>query len=431
MEILGKIKRAWWLYKSAGLTFRELFNLLLNRIIGFFTKCYYSVTGLFRAGQKNVIYGYSWHIPKSIPKQARKRVLMAYLYEALYKEAFIGRIRYYFSNNGCPIVMAQALNEMGYVVDAIGNDNVNFEIKDHYDLVILHNPNLIGLWKKKLPKGTPIVYFEVVAYWREVLKKMENRFEDFNKKYNLQISSEDFDGYKSISLNGEEYDKNILLADSRIVLGDQLTQSFAKFPKTFFTTSVCLPDPNFSKDLSSENLERGRKNFVFFGGSTHNFRKGLHLLLEAFVNSPYHLYVCSSVNEVLFKIYNLEKQPNIHLMGYQKQGSEQFYKLINTCDFVIHPSCAEGIPGGVLDTLKYGLIPIVSKECNIVNANKLGILLEHSSLEEIKQAIGSVASQPASWLKERSELCIAEGKTTYALEAFKNDFKAAIKNSLV
>jgi glycosyltransferase involved in cell wall biosynthesis len=356
---------------------------------------------------------------------------MAYLYEALYKEAFVGRIRYYFSNNGCPIVMAQALNEMGYVVDAIGNDDIDFKIKDRYDLVILHNPGLIGLWKKKLPKGTPIVYFEVVAYWREVLKKMQSRFEVFNQKYNLQISSEDFDGYKSIAQNGEEYDRNILLADSRIVLGDQLTQSFAKFPKTFFTTSVCLPDKNFNKDLSPKNLEQGRKNFVFFGGSTHNFRKGLHLLFEAFINSPYNLYVCSSVNEILYKVFNLEKQSNIHLLGYQKQGSKKFYELINKCDFVIHPSCAEGIPGGVLDTVKYGLIPIVSRECNIVNAGKLGILLENSSPEEIKQAVNFVASQSTAWLQEHSQLCITEGKTTYALEAFKNDFKSAIKKTIV
>ena len=169
---------------------------------------------------------------------------------------------------------------------------------------------------------------------------------------------------------------------------------------------------------------------MFFGGSYHNIRKGLHLLFEAFIGSSYNLYVCSSVYQFLLDAYDIPRHPNIHLMGYQKQGSRRFYELMNSCDFVIQPSCAEGIPGGVLDTMKYGLIPIVSRECNIVNAKSLGIQLETSSVAEIRRAISFAAGQSGQWLSEHAKMAIGETQTLYTPRAFMDDLKKAVTASV-
>ncbi|PJE60052.1 MAG: hypothetical protein COU85_00390 [Candidatus Portnoybacteria bacterium CG10_big_fil_rev_8_21_14_0_10_44_7] len=426
MGIIKKIKRGWWLYKSAGLTFAEILNLAVNKGVYFFTWLFYSCRSFLEQGKWDLISGYARYIPASIPKQRRKRALLAYLPEAFYKERYIGRIKYYFSNNGCPLAIARALNELGYIVDVIGNDDASFMPRHVYDVAIIHNVNLIPVYRNILPARTPVVYFEVVAYWRRVLEKMRRRFDEFNRNHDSKAVSEDFAGYQKIESNGAVYDKNIASADAIIVLGDQLTRSFSGFKNVFLTTSACLPDKTFKKDLSERNLLAGKKNFVFFGGSSHNIRKGLHLLFEAFTNTPYHLYVCSSVNDFLLKAYNIEKQPNIHLVGYQKQGSKKFYNLISSCDFVIHTSGAEGIPGGVLDTMKYGLIPVVSRECNIINAAKIGRQLETCSVEEIKQNLDFVSGRPAKWLIEHAQMSIVETETTYSSESFRGDFKKAV-----
>lgn len=425
----AKIQRGLWLYKSAGLNLFELFNLLINKLIFAITKIYYSTESQIKQGKWNMISGYKKFIPESQKNSKPKYALLAYLPEAFYKENYIGKIKFYFSNNGCPLNIARALNELGYEVDIIGNDETGFFPTRNYDIAIFHNIKLLDVYKKRLSPQTKIYYFEVVAYWRTVLDKVKKSYAAFNSRHGIDATSLDFELYKKMEAEGEAYDSGIELADFKIVLGDQLVNSFGHFKNVFLTTSAVMPDPEFKKDLSPDNLEKGKNSFVFFGGSSHNLRKGLDLLIEAFLNTPYHLYVCASVNDFLVDVYKLKGHSNIHLIGYQKQGTKKFYDLINSCNFVIHASRAEGIPGGVLDTMKYGLIPLVSTECNIVNAGKIGMLFKDSSVSEIKSAIEFVTKQNTGWYKEHSLMSIEEVQKNYSLESFREDLKKAFMAS--
>ena len=186
-EITAKIKRGWWLYKSAGLNLSELFNLFLNKIIYFSTWFFYSLRSFFYQGRFDMIAGYSRHIPESFPPDSRRRALLAYLPYAFYKENFIGKIKYYFSNNGCPLAMGRALNETGYVVDILGSDDFDFQPKEQYDVAIFHNVRMVEHYKKILPETTTIIYFEVVAYWRQALARVQRRYDEFVSRHPADV----------------------------------------------------------------------------------------------------------------------------------------------------------------------------------------------------------------------------------------------------
>src|SRR6185503_16541899 len=102
------------------------------------------------------------------------------------------------------------------------------------------------------------------------------------------------------------------------------------------------------------------------------------------------------------------------------------YRTIQDCDFIIQPACAEGVPGGALETMKYGLIPVMSKESNIPEARELGSLLETSSLEEVKQALNFVTNLPTQELTRRAAATIKTIETSYTQDIFVDDVKKAV-----
>ena len=212
-----------------------------------------------------------------------------------------------------------------------------------------------------------------------------------------------------------------------VVIGDQLAKSFQQSanPRIKYIKTGAMPDPNRIKDLSLANLERGRKNFLFFGGADV-FRKGLDIILDAFLDSPYNIYFCIDYPPLFEQIYKISQQKNFHHFSYLKLGSRKFMQVINNCDFVIQLSAAEGVPGGVIEVMKYGLIPVVSKECNVPESQDCGYLLPLVTVEETKKAMEHVCNLPAEKLQSLARLAIQTIQTNYSPEAYTADLKRSI-----
>ncbi len=424
----NKIKRSLWLFNSAELSFNELLVIGCNKTIEFFASVWYGLDSFFQTGEFKLIYRYRKFLPK--PSARPKYALVNYFRYPLYKAFDIGTMQSHFSNNGTVMALAQALNELGYVVDVVDLYNHDFKARQKYDLVISPVFDNFERLQNYISAETVFVYFPVVAYRPFVTEGLEARFRAFKERHGVDLPVRDLNNFNRDPNFIAQEESNIAKADGIIVIGDQLAGSFKGFPRVHHLLNGIYFDTKHHKDLSAENLDKHRKNFLFFGGGVDNIRKGLDLAIEAVLGTDLQLYVCSEVHPFLQKKYDIHNQPNIHLLGYLRQRSARFYQIIDLCSFVIQPSSAEGIPGGVLDCMQYGLIPVVSKECNIAS-DDCAIVLEQTNLSTVRQAMLALSAEPATALAGRARQAVYLAKTKYTPRAFMDAIKQGVEQIVI
>ncbi|OGF61544.1 MAG: hypothetical protein A2Y62_01830 [Candidatus Fischerbacteria bacterium RBG_13_37_8] len=179
---------------------------------------------------------------------------------------------------------------------------------------------------------------------------------------------------------------------------------------------------------SKKDFDKARRNFLFFSGPG-NVHKGLDLLLEVFVRASANLYICQNIRSDFFKVYKneLENYNNIHVIGSIPLRSSIFYQLIDKCAFIIHPSCAEGQPGSVVECMHQGLIPVVSQESNI-DTEDFGITLKSCSIKEIIDVVEDLSHQSVAWCEMKSRLTRIAALKKFSEEIFLLNMKNAIQN---
>jgi len=183
--------------------------------------------------------------------------------------------------------------------------------------------------------------------------------------------------------------KDISVANYGILVGNKITlQTYTFSAERIFTLNPTgLINENFV--FTKRDRSESRKHFVWFGsgGAIH---KGLDILIDVFNELPeYHLYICglSAQEKKLFAI----KGKNIHDLGFIYVESSEFMDLMQTCSYVILPSCSEGMATSVLTCMNHGLIPVVTRECGI-DLKEWGVYLEDYSVEYIRGSVEHCAS---------------------------------------
>lgn len=426
-SLINNIKRLFWLFRSAKLAPTEFFVVLVNKSVYATSRFYFFLVNLLTGRPQGAIYGYRRHIPKGMKPIGR--CLLAYLPEVVHKEYFIGSVKYYFSNNGAPLSIMQALNEMGYELDLIGFGSTDFKPTRHYDLFFYHQYEIYEALHPRLNKDVVSVQFETTAYYKKMVERINARLDYFKQRHNVELSPKKFNHFIWMKEQKDLVERVSKAADGVIIMGDQQALTFEDLenPHKFLIQSAVYPDPVFTKDISSQNLEKGRKKFLFFGGGQDVMRKGLDVLLDAFIGTDYELYFCIDMPEKIGSVYDFQNHSNLHNLGYLKVGSQKFYDTLSDCNFIIQPAAAEGIPGGVLETMKYGLMPIVTKECNLPEASEVGYMLDGYSVAEVKKAITHMASLPVETLEEKAKAAKKVIATVYTPRNFMDDIKKAVK----
>ena len=343
-----------------------------------------------------------------------KRALVSYLVRPLLQPP--QKIR--FSNDGIALNIARALNELGYIIDIVNWNDLNFIPEKKYDLFIGHGGKNFESIYKHLNEDVKVIYFSTGCYWKFHNNQEEQRFNDLKLRRGVTLP------YDRYIKEPEEFANSV--ADGIICLGNShVCETYSKFPVVHHLNNASYFDDYYDK--VTKDFEKNRKNFLFFSGSG-NVHKGLDLVLEAFSKSDKNLYICTSIDTEFRKVYKheLEDCPNIHYVGFIQMRTEKFYEIMDCCNYVIYPSCSEGSPGSVIDCLQYGLIPIVSKESNIDVQNH-GVLLKECSIEEITKVINDVSNKPIDWIREKSLLARNAAITEYSEETFLNDLKNHIE----
>lgn len=388
-------------YNKSNLT--KMFDLL-----SFLVKTQYNKIKI-----KKIIYDYELFLKDSKSKP-RKKALVSYLTSPFSKSN--EKIR--FSNNGIALSVPQALNELGYSVDIVDWDNMEFIPKIKYDLFFGHTGKNFKNIYHHLYKNTVVICFSPGDYWEFANSQEKKRFFNLSVRHNETIP---FDRYH-FDYELEEFSYKV--ANGIICLGDEsVLEPYSKFPLVLNLNNASFQDDHYNK--KNRKFDEVSNNFLFFGGGG-NVHKGLDLLLDAFAESDKHLYICTILEPEFKRLFRNElKRPNVHYEGWVKQRSKKFYQIMENCAFIIFPSCSEGSAGSVVECMNQGLIPIVSRETRI-DVSDFGVFLNDCTVEEIVKIINDVSNKPLSWLKEKSKLTRMAAITEYSEEKFLKNMKASI-----
>jgi len=328
------------------------------------------------------------------------------------------RDRIVFSNLGIAQYIPRGLNELGYEVDVVSWDDMEWLPKQHYDIFIGHGGINFEPISRALPGETTQIYFSTGIYWREFNVREAKRIYELALRQGYLLPPD-----RSIRFS-EEYANQT--ADGIICLGNQnVVETYRQFPQVVGINNAVYPLD--WQGLTDKDFEHGRQHFLFFsgGGSLH---KGLDLLLEAFSGTDLHLHICQKIVPVFAEIYRTEltQQSNIHLYGYIGMRSVEFEQLASLCNWTISATACEGQPGATLECMAYGMIPILTAGANI-DLENFGIFLPENSVADIRKAIVDVAKMDVDECKRRATLTAASIRENYSPEKFNANFKNGIQ----
>lgn len=318
-----------------------------------------------------------------------------------------------FSNYGLAVSWANALVQLGYVVDIINWDDTAFVPRRKYDLFVAHGAKNFSAIYQKMPTKIRTIYFSTGSYWRFHNTEEKKRFKYFEDRHSRTLP---FDRY--IYESEEAANKT---ADGIICLGNQaLVDTYKSFNNVY-----ALPTGSFaeSKSLPQKDFIKARKNFLFFSGGG-NVHKGLDLLIDAFSNSDLHLYIATRLDPEFEKFYHhqLYSTNNIHYEGFVSIGSDRFYQLINECGFVILPSSSEGSPGSVVDCMQRGLIPIVTTNAHL-DVEPFGYTIKTVSVDGIRDLVIKVSRLGPDRLLPQSTASKQTALTRHSVTKFEDRLK--------
>jgi glycosyltransferase involved in cell wall biosynthesis len=287
------------------------------------------------------------------------------------------------------------LGERGYVVDVASVGDASFRKKREYDLVISND----ALTSVQASAGKRPINVYLATTLHPVIhnRNLLRRHEWLSARRGCRVRTRRVYEESMPFVEG---------ADAVVAIGNEPVAS---------TWRAAFKGPVYRFDNfgfcgtefrhETKDFAEARKHFLFFA-SASQIQKGLDLLLEIFPSHPdLHLYICSDFRReddfCACYAQELYSTPNVHPVGRIRVNSPKFYKLVEQCAYVIHPTCSEGQAGSVVQCMYAGLIPLVTSEAGI-DIDGRGSMFPDDSLQELESTIRRVAELPPEWHREHS-----------------------------
>lgn len=361
------------------------------------------------------IFGYRRYLNKKVTSP--KKALLSYLTEPIIHNLLYGK-PVQFSNKGIALSIPHALNELGYEVDIVSWTDTEYAPKTPYDLYIQHGgANFNNIYKQLKAPLPVLVYFSTGLYWKTHNDLEEQRFKNFQKKHKVKLPLD-----RHIDFPEEDANRK---ADGIIALGSNFAaNTFKDFPLVLPINNSAYP---VIRNKAEKNYTLARENFLFFSGSG-NIHKGLGLLLDVFKSKRQRLYIMTKLDSDFEDYYRHElyELPNIHYVGEVKMRSDQFFEVADKCAFSILPSCSEGQAGSVIETMMHGLIPVVTEEVALEQAEYI-FTLKDDEEKTIKEMVNNLAVMEPKKLQDLAEQIILAANTVHSPEYFIEEFKKHIQ----
>lgn len=312
------------------------------------------------------------------------------------------------------IVIANTFHKLGYNV-YIQEFSSNKKIPNlNFSVVFGIEPNFYKACKK-FPQAKKI-YYATGAYFKHQNKQIHDMTNYINSTYKSNLT------FKRLV----KPHKSIEIADSILQIGSNFT--IRTYPEQY-QSKISLIHQSTQINSPSQIKKYAKENEYFFMGSGGNALKGLALLIEYFHKHP-ELYL-NIVGPIENDFYNALKSQignNIKIWGFLNVNSLQFSQIVERCNFIIYPSGSEGgIPGAVINSMKKGLIPIVTPWAAFNKINNYGFLLEKWDIESINKGIKWSQSLSIETIEKLSKDCQTYVNQNYNITNFEKEFNQYIQ----
>jgi glycosyltransferase involved in cell wall biosynthesis len=318
--------------------------------------------------------------------------------------------------------LARIIGEFGFNVDVIHYSAKHPPIKKTYDLVVDINPHPENINSEWLSHEVKKIAYITGGNPEFSNQAEQRRLDDLFARRGVRLQPrrstphfnrcylESFDGVLFI---GNEYNLT--------------TYSGFTFQKVFH-----IKNTGYDFLLDREIPAKSAHDFLYIA-SAGQVHKGLDLLLEVFADLPgLRLFVCSSFADEQDFCAAFEKElfhtPTIVPVGFVNIASSRFQEILDSCSYVVMPSCSEASCGSVLTAMSGGLIPIVSRECGFADDEVHH--LEDCSIESIRRLIIEFSKKTPEWIAKEAQLVKANVRERYSPEAYRTSIRLALREIL-
>lgn len=363
------------------------------------------------------------NINRDLTNHSQKRVLISYLSyisDNVDNVSHANRLHYY--------QMIYYFVNKGYCVDLCPcNDDASIQKIScfDYDLVIGFGHVFKTMVKSQqistrilfLTENNPVV----------VQEKYEERLNDFKHRHpHVKVQCD----IKRDDCFDEE---QLLLANYVIQMNSVYNSQSLRpyFDRVYLINSNALlnPDYVFDEKVVSDCIEKARNRFLWFG-SDGFIHKGVDLLLDAMKMLPETQLDLYGINQSEVPLFNALKSPNTHNCGRVNVQSSEFIERVVYChNFMVFPSCSEGMSTSVATCMAHGVIPIISKETGF-EPNPFITILEEISLETVLAAMKEAASLSSEEILQRRRGVYEYARKHYSLENFSASFNRIMDDIL-
>lgn len=367
-------------------------------------------------------YPIVYNVNKVKQESLSKRALLVYLVKPFKVKDSDQRFFLHQNLRQCKQI-ASVIGGLGYVVDVVDVKGKRMPTGKTYDLIISHKVDLPGVSGLVNP-GTVIIYLSSGLNHVHSNRNLQRRYQLFRARRGCDVK---------LRRAVPEYMPYVETAQAIVGFGNELTMSTWK--SSFGVPTYCFNNYGFpvSMSLESKDYRSARKNFLYLA-SSGQILKGLDLLLEVFPKHPdLHLYVCGPLEDEpdFCRCYyeELYRTSNIHNMGWISVTGETFHTLMEKCAYTILLSCSEGQAGSVVQGMRAGLIPVVTKEVGI-DTEDFGITLLSDDLNAIEDAIVRLSSLPEDWHREQSFKTSRAAEDRFTEVSFVKEWNRILKSIL-
>lgn len=312
----------------------------------------------------------------------RGKIFVSYLTMPLRKSHCVKYLNYHQNRREtliiCHVLKALNLSVVFKRFDVIGS------IRNDYNIVFGLEPNFIKACKKN-PKSIK-VYYATGAYWRHQNAVIEKRTKDFNLIHQCDVgTSRMIEPHNAAEI-----------ADYIFQIGSKYT--LETYPESIRSKIIFIRQSCHDfvfHDFINRKLKIFSTSEFIWMGSKGSILKGLDLLLDFFLNTPNKsIHIIGPIDKEVYLIYKnvVNHSPNIHIHGFLDLDSAELEEIALKSTFVIMPSGSEGgCPGAVINMMKLGCIPIVSRYAAFDGIEHMGFLIDGFSVNDIGTIVNRVS----------------------------------------
>lgn len=321
------------------------------------------------------------------------------------------------------IAQVEVFNQMGYNVYVHQFLSKSKIPKIKFDIIFGHEPNFVRAAVAN-PSALKIHYVPG-AYIDHRNKQIIQMTDYVNHTYKSSIPYRRLLEYDNPDHNSKvAYE----IADKILMIGSRFT--IETFPEHLHSKIVTIHQSTQATRIIKD-IRYASENEFFFMGSGGNILKGISLLIEYFSEHPnYIINIVGPIEPDVQDALKNKISKNIKLHGFIDVNSDKMAEIMSRCNFIIYPSGSEGMPGAVLNSMKNGLIPIVTRWAAFDEIETLGYILDDWSVLAIDKGVHWSESLDQKTIIELKKASSKYVESTYTLNNYKKEFQTFFLNCI-